>query len=184
MTDSPYDPSRSGQVVLGDPNILNVTRIEFAHPTGRVDGDLDVAPKRIRCGTERGGLVHCSFERRLVERLDTRTHGERNLGDARRSLNLVENATRAGSEAFGWCAGLSEDERERHREARRMRGGDQLLRARLSLRGLRSRRPCDGQAAERAASRAQSPASACQRSVPDHLGCPARNAVNCSIVRR
>jgi hypothetical protein len=32
------------------------------------------------------------LERRLVERLDTRAHGERNLGDARRFLNLVENA--------------------------------------------------------------------------------------------
>ena len=82
--------------------------------------------------------------------------------DGRRRLELLRRVAR-----------LREPVRERHREARRLRGGDQLLRARLAVRLLGARRPRRRRAGRR---RRSSPQRSCRcRS----SGRPARRRSRC-----
>ena len=77
--------------------------------------------------------------------------GQRRLRDPRARH---ERHRRRRLEPLGRVAGLREPVRERHREAGRVRGGDQLLGARLaSVLVLRARRPRHLQRPERAARR-------------------------------
>ena len=68
----------------------------------------------------------------LADPLDLAPNCELHRGDAEARVGLVERADRVGLELRGRMALLCEPVGERHREARRMRRSDQLLRARLA----------------------------------------------------
>ena len=122
-------------------------------------------------------LRHRAVLLRRLGRLDERVGGEPGHGAAngqralRDPLARLERHRRRRLEPLGRVAALGEPRRERHREARRPRRGDQLLGARLAVRLLRARRPRDVERRDRTARHALDRAAAAhQVALPDDFG--------------
>src|SRR5262249_17202131 len=111
----------------------------YAGPSGqaRLKGDLGagerLADRAVGLGLLRGALE--------VLRRDARHSGADRQVDPGDALARLERDVRPGVDLLRGSAGPREAVRERHREARAVRGGDELLGARLAIGLLGPRRP-------------------------------------------
>src|SRR5437588_1207897 len=136
----------------------------------RVERDLGNARKCLRDGTVLLRLFRRLFKRTDIQPGNAPLDRERDLRDP---LAGLERHGRGRVEPLGHMTALREAMRESHREARRMRGGDQLLRARLAPGVFRACGPADVESADRAARHVlDAAAPAHQVSAPDHLRTP------------
>ena len=86
----------------------------------------------VRDRTARLRLLRRRAEALLVDPVDLALDREVHRGDAEACVGLVERAHGVRLELRRWMTLLGEPARKRHREAGRVRGGDQLLGARLA----------------------------------------------------
>src|SRR5262245_464875 len=115
-----------------------------------VDRDLDVALEGLRDRAVVLRALGRFAERRLVDPVDLAFDLEVDPGHAEAGVGFVEGRGRARLEARRRVAVLGERVRERHRDAARMGGRDQLLRAH-ALGVLGARRPAHALLGERVA---------------------------------